>query len=631
MPMGGPAGRHAGAASRRAWPRADAPPSPAVASELRRRPRAGSVAAISVDRRRRAPVRAASSRWPPREPMPPREPLGRDPAGPLAGLATCRRSPRRRRVARRASGRHDAAADGAVAAMPAADGAARADVAQPDPHIPRRRAGTARRSRRRTPAPMAPPPIDAAPPMSAAPAHAPAPVVPLQADKNKPRLVGVAAKKVPGRPLASPSKRGVHLEPLDPKIVKMLDLQSNILERLRAKLDLDKVPMERLHEEELWQRAERATIDLVETLETSGELPKYIDQDALIKETLNEALALGPLEDLFADEKHRRDRDRSPRPRRRRQGRPAARIGQGVLVGRRVRARREAPRPRGRRDDRRDASDRRPAHARRHAAHRRGRAGRGARRVPRAQEAGQRDAAARRTSCRKARCRRGMADFLATCIDRAPQRARVWWPGSGKTDVRRARSRRHRPAGERVVSIEEVARARARRATSGSSSRRAPATARSPRSISRRCSRPRCGCMPDRLVVGEVRGREALPLVQALNSSIDGAVVAMTGEGANAALDPARDARARDPAGGLRQRDSRAGRAGVRDRGPRRPQRRRQLRVHRSRKSPASARPRSRRRSCSSSRTQLHRDRRVPRFYGELEARGIPADQAVFR
>src|SRR4030095_15400788 len=112
----------------------------------------------------------------------------------------------------------------------------------------------------------------------------------------------VPAKKIVGRPLSAVSKRGVTLEPLDSKIVKMLDLQSNILERLRAKLDLDKVPIDRLHEEELWQKAERATIDLVETLETSGELPKYIDQDVLIKETLNEALALGPLEDLLADE-----------------------------------------------------------------------------------------------------------------------------------------------------------------------------------------------------------------------------------------------------------------------------------------------------------------------------------------
>ena len=133
-------------------------------------------------------------------------------------------------------------------------------------------------------------------------AATPAPVVPLQQAQPKRALVGQGAKKISGRPLSAIAKRGVQLEPLDPKVVKMLDLQSNILERLRAKLDLDKVPMERLHEEDLWQRAERATIDLVETLETSGELPKYIDQDSLIKETLNEALALGPLEDLLADE-----------------------------------------------------------------------------------------------------------------------------------------------------------------------------------------------------------------------------------------------------------------------------------------------------------------------------------------
>ncbi|HEX2685378.1 MAG TPA: FHA domain-containing protein, partial [Kofleriaceae bacterium] len=140
------------------------------------------------------------------------------------------------------------------------------------------------------------------PAMAAVPASAPAQVATMPMDKAKRGLVGAGAKRVVGRSVSLPSRRGVHLEPLDPKIVKMLDLQSNILERLGAKLDLDKIPMERLHEEDLWQRAERATIDLVETLETSGELPKYIDQDTLIKETLNEALALGPLEDLLADD-----------------------------------------------------------------------------------------------------------------------------------------------------------------------------------------------------------------------------------------------------------------------------------------------------------------------------------------
>src|SRR5439155_15605592 len=41
---------------------------------------------------------------------------------------------------------------------------------------------------------------------------------------------------------------------------------------------------------------------------------------------------------------------------------------------------------------------------------------------------------------------------------------------------------------------------------------------------------------PDRLVVGEVRGGEAMHLVNALTSSVDGAIVAMTGDGTNAVL-----------------------------------------------------------------------------------------------
>ena len=99
-----------------------------------------------------------------------------------------------------------------------------------------------------------------------------------------------------------PGRRGVQFEPLDAKTVKLLDLQANILERLRTKLDLDKLPLERLQEDELWDRAQNATISMVEALETSGELPKYIEHQTLIDETLKEALALGPLEHLLAEE-----------------------------------------------------------------------------------------------------------------------------------------------------------------------------------------------------------------------------------------------------------------------------------------------------------------------------------------
>jgi pilus assembly protein CpaF len=41
---------------------------------------------------------------------------------------------------------------------------------------------------------------------------------------------------------------------------------------------------------------------MVQSLEASGEVPKYIEHDLLIKETINEALGLGLLEDLLADD-----------------------------------------------------------------------------------------------------------------------------------------------------------------------------------------------------------------------------------------------------------------------------------------------------------------------------------------
>ena len=420
---------------------------------------------------------------------------------------------------------------------------------------PRRRSddGASRTSRRRAPmpAPVAtlPPPAAAVRAGAAAVRAACAPIAAARPTPSSRRRRSCrcrtrtraasssaqGAKKIVGRPLSVPSKRGVQLEPLDPKVVKMLDLQSNILERLRAKLDLDKIPMDRLHEEDLWQkrrarddRSRRDARDLGRAAEVhrSG----LADQGDAQRGARARA-ARGPAR----GRRDRRDLDRSARPRRRRQERRAARLGQGVLVGRRVRARRQAARPRGGLGDRRASSGRRSAHARRHAADRRGVAGRGARRVPRAEEAGGDDAVAVGPRRRRTRCRRGMADFLATCIAARRNMLVCGGPGSGKTSLVAALASAS-PAGERVVSVEEVAELAIARdewiqleIASGTASVTTTSTWR-------RCSRRRCGFMPDRLVVGEVRGREALPLVHALNASVDGAVVAMTGEGANAAL-----------------------------------------------------------------------------------------------
>ncbi|HEY5926156.1 MAG TPA: ATPase, T2SS/T4P/T4SS family, partial [Kofleriaceae bacterium] len=304
------------------------------------------------------------------------------------------------------------------------------------------------------PTPMAAP-MNSTPAIAAAPSHSaqPAPVVPLQKDQRA-RPQPAPSKKV-SRPVSPAAKRGVALEPLDPKAVKMLDLQSNILERLRAKLDLDKVPIERLHEEELWQKAERATIDLVETLETSGELPKYIDQDALIKETLNEALALGPLEDLFADEGideiliDRRDRVVVGKNG---QLRGSGKAFSSDEVFERV-VKRLVHEAGAVIDESRPVVDMRMRDGTRLTAAVAPVAARGACLVlkkPATATASLSDLVSQGTLSS------GMADFLTTCINARRNILVCGGPGSGKTALVGALAAAS-PAGERVVSIEEVA------------------------------------------------------------------------------------------------------------------------------------------------------------------------------
>jgi pilus assembly protein CpaF len=496
------------------------------------------------------------------------------------------------------------------------------------------------------PAMMAPPPVAAMPapaPVNASisglarpdangspgPAMgAPAQVVAMPIDKAKRGLVGAGARRVVGRSVSLPSRRGVHLEPLDPKVVKMLDLQSNILERLRAKLDLDKIPMDRLHEEELWQRAERATIDLVETLETSGELPKYIDQDTLIKEALNEALALGPLEDLLADDQvdeiviDRRDRVVV--------GKNGVLRGSGKAfssddvfekVVKRLVAEAGAVI-----DEARPLVDLRMRDGTRLTAAVSPVAARGAVLVLKktaAQMPQLADLVAQNALSA------GMADFLGTCVTARRNILVCGGAGSGKTTIVGALAAAS-PLGERVVSIEEVAELSIVRdewiplETRAGTGRNAEIDLGHLLETALRLS-------PDRLVVGEVRGREALPLVQALCASVDGAVVAMTGEGGNAALGRlATLARLAAPGadGAIRELVAQAF----------------EIVVHVSRWSDGSIRVLSVEEvvGCTDSSFDTHvlfqftngafaATGTVPRFYAELEARGIPADQAVFR
>jgi pilus assembly protein CpaF len=356
------------------------------------------------------------------------------------------------------------------------------------------------------------------------------------ADKPAGRLAPAATAgtmKLAARSVSAAIKRSVHLDPLDPKVVKQLDLQARILESLNAKLVLDSVPLAKLGEEELWQKAERLTIDLVEGLEGAGELPKYIDQDALIKDSLNEALGLGPLEDLLADETvdeiliDRRDR---------------MVIGAGGVL-----------RGSGKAFSSEDVLER----VVKRLVHEAGTSiDSNTPIVDVRMRDGTRLTAALPPVAARGPClvlkkpaqaspalaelvqsgvlSSGMAAFLATCIVARRNILVCGGPGSGRAVVVAALAAAA-PAGERLVSVEDVAelaiardewiQLEARIGTSGSRDIDMATLLETALRLS-----------PDRLVVGDVRGREATVLVHTLSAYADGAVVSVAGDGVNAAL-----------------------------------------------------------------------------------------------
>src|SRR5262249_10500396 len=128
----------------------------------------------------------------------------------------------------------------------------------------------------------------------------------------------------------------------------------------------------------------------------------------------------------------------------------------------------------------------------------------------------------------------GMADFLATAVAARRNVLVCGGPGSGKTMVV-ASLATAAPQGERIVSIEDVAELSLNRDEWIQLETRL-ANGKHHEIDLGHLLEAALRLSPDRLVVGEVRGREAMPLLGALNASVDGAIVAMTGEGANGTL-----------------------------------------------------------------------------------------------
>ena len=223
-----------------------------------------------------------------------------------------------------------------------------------------------------------------------------------------------------------------------------------------------------------------------------------------------------------------------------------------------------------------------------------------------------------------------MADFLATCVTARRNVLVTGGPGSGKSMLVAAIAAAS-PAGERVVSIEDVAELSIGRDEWIQLETR-PGNGRAPSIELAHLLETALRLNPDRLVVGDVRGREALPLASSLCSSIDGAVVAISGESAQAGLNRMVTlSRIYAPTavdGAIRELVAQAF----------------EIVVHVSRWADGTVKVLAIEEvvGCTDAGFDTHvlfqfsnnsfgATGTVPRFYSELEARGIPADQAVFR
>ncbi|WP_426751482.1 ATPase, T2SS/T4P/T4SS family [Myxococcus sp. Y35] len=114
------------------------------------------------------------------------------------------------------------------------------------------------------------------------------PPPPAPSPKNMPASLASALAK---------NKRKV-----DPRVERYTRLQKEIHDRLIEYLDLRRMDMDRLGDDELWRRTEKAIRDIIDQMEADGELPEDVDREELLTDVINEALGLGPLEAFLASD-----------------------------------------------------------------------------------------------------------------------------------------------------------------------------------------------------------------------------------------------------------------------------------------------------------------------------------------
>ncbi len=153
-----------------------------------------------------------------------------------------------------------------------------------------------------TPAPLrkAPAPAPKPVPAWAAPVPGPAPVKSALASAKAAAAAAAARpalKAVPAGKAAPARKRAAA------NASEEYALTLNLVhDRLIEALDLRRLDLDALGSEELWKKTETTIRAIVTKMDSTGELDPHVDREELVQDVLNEALGLGPLEIYLADE-----------------------------------------------------------------------------------------------------------------------------------------------------------------------------------------------------------------------------------------------------------------------------------------------------------------------------------------
>jgi pilus assembly protein CpaF len=113
--------------------------------------------------------------------------------------------------------------------------------------------------------------------------------------------VSAAAREAALRPAAS-APSPVPATPTWAPAQEHARVQRTVHDKLIEAMDLRRLDLDALGSAELWKRTEATTRQIVDRLEQSGELPETVDREELIGDVMHEALGLGPLELYLADD-----------------------------------------------------------------------------------------------------------------------------------------------------------------------------------------------------------------------------------------------------------------------------------------------------------------------------------------